>query len=241
MKKAFTLAEVLITLSIIGIVAAMTLPALIQKNQDKELIARTKKVYSDINNALLQWSNDNGVVGDNSFLFNATDSSQVVAANLIKYFSGAKLCTGKNQKGCSKYYYEVKYATKRYDNNDTLTVATWDDPRIIFSNGAVLVVRSNRTACTPQEYSKTEYDENGTVIKNPDGSDKTTTYISENCANLIFDVNGPKRPNQYGHDTFHLWVFKTKIKPATEAYAGGNSFLNIITGSENLEYEYYNK
>ena len=36
MKKAFTLAEVLITLGIIGIVAAMTLPAVIQKNTEKE-------------------------------------------------------------------------------------------------------------------------------------------------------------------------------------------------------------
>ena len=37
MKKAFTLAEVLITLGIIGVVAAMTLPALIQQNRNKEL------------------------------------------------------------------------------------------------------------------------------------------------------------------------------------------------------------
>ena len=34
MKKAFTLAEVLITLGIIGVVAAMTMPTLIQKQQD---------------------------------------------------------------------------------------------------------------------------------------------------------------------------------------------------------------
>ena len=36
-KKAFTLAEVLITLGIIGVVAAMTLPALIQKQQENLL------------------------------------------------------------------------------------------------------------------------------------------------------------------------------------------------------------
>ncbi len=34
-RSAFTLAEVLITLSIIGIVAAMTLPTLIQKSRIK--------------------------------------------------------------------------------------------------------------------------------------------------------------------------------------------------------------
>lgn len=46
MKNGFTLAEVLITLGIIGVVAAMTMPTLIQKNQDKELISRIKKTYS---------------------------------------------------------------------------------------------------------------------------------------------------------------------------------------------------
>lgn len=35
--KAFTLAEVLITLGIIGVVAALTLPAIIQKNNKKVL------------------------------------------------------------------------------------------------------------------------------------------------------------------------------------------------------------
>ena len=38
-QTAFTLAEVLITLGIIGIVAAMTLPALITRNQNKALEA----------------------------------------------------------------------------------------------------------------------------------------------------------------------------------------------------------
>ena len=43
-KKAFTLVEVLITLGIIGVVAAMTLPALIQKQHRKETSVKLKKV-----------------------------------------------------------------------------------------------------------------------------------------------------------------------------------------------------
>ena len=39
MKKAFTMAEVLITLGIIGIVAALTIPQLIKNYQHKELEA----------------------------------------------------------------------------------------------------------------------------------------------------------------------------------------------------------
>ena len=83
MKKhnqfGFTLAEVLITLAIIGVVAAMTLPTLIQNKQDKELIVRTKKLYSDLSNALVLAQKDLDVIGDNSVLFNTTDSSYEVA------------------------------------------------------------------------------------------------------------------------------------------------------------------
>ena len=53
-KSAFTLAEVLITLGIIGVVAAMTLPALIQKNNAKSLEVAFKKAYSNLYNAFNQ-------------------------------------------------------------------------------------------------------------------------------------------------------------------------------------------
>ena len=48
---AFTLAEVLITLGIIGIVAAMTLPALIQKQHEKVTVNKVKTAYSLLNQA----------------------------------------------------------------------------------------------------------------------------------------------------------------------------------------------
>ena len=57
-KVAFTLAEVLITLGIIGIVAAMTMPALIQKNNNKVVETRLKKFYSAINQAVLMAEKD---------------------------------------------------------------------------------------------------------------------------------------------------------------------------------------
>lgn len=51
-RNAFTLAEVLITLGIIGIVAAMTLPALVQQNQKKVAATRLKQAYSQIYQAI---------------------------------------------------------------------------------------------------------------------------------------------------------------------------------------------
>ena len=59
-KVAFTLAEVLITLGIIGVVAALTLPALIQKQNTKTVETRLKKVYSVMNQAIAQSETVNG-------------------------------------------------------------------------------------------------------------------------------------------------------------------------------------
>ncbi len=61
-KAAFTLAEVLITLGIIGVVAALTLPTLIQNHQKQVYVTQLKKAYSNISNALSQVVNDEGVV-----------------------------------------------------------------------------------------------------------------------------------------------------------------------------------
>ena len=61
-KKAFTLAEVLITLGIIGVVAALTMPALIANYQKKQTIAQLKKAYSILNQAYERSVLENGDV-----------------------------------------------------------------------------------------------------------------------------------------------------------------------------------
>ncbi|MEE3349891.1 MAG: type II secretion system protein [Candidatus Gastranaerophilaceae bacterium] len=50
--RAFTLAEVLITLGIIGVVAAMTLPTLIQNHQKAQTVSQLKKSYAVIQQAV---------------------------------------------------------------------------------------------------------------------------------------------------------------------------------------------
>lgn len=240
-KKGFTLAEVLITLGIIGIVAALTLPTLIQKKQDKELISQTKKIYADINSAFLMSQQDYGVIGDNSYLFNAEDDAKIIAKNLAKYFNGAKLCEKASQKGCSTYYYDIKYATLRLDSNNSGAVTTSNtDPKIIFANGAILRIATNKSGCAAKQYTSTVTDSYGRPVKNPDGTNKTSTYTSEICANLFFDVNGAKLPNQFGRDAYWFWVMRTKLEPASR-YVGGDSLKNILTGKDKLEYENYSK
>ena len=60
-NKAFTLAEVLITLGIIGIVAAMTLPALINKHQNKVLQTAFITSYSLLGQAITKLKADTGL------------------------------------------------------------------------------------------------------------------------------------------------------------------------------------
>ena len=50
----------MITLGIIGVVASMTLPALVSKYKDKELTTRAKKAYSAINQAIMMAEVDYG-------------------------------------------------------------------------------------------------------------------------------------------------------------------------------------
>lgn len=63
-KIAFTLAEVLITLGIIGIVAAMTMPALIENHKKTEYSSKLKKFNSVMQQAILMSEQDNGDCGE---------------------------------------------------------------------------------------------------------------------------------------------------------------------------------
>ena len=62
MKRAFTLAEVLITLGIIGVVAALTIPTLISNHRANVTMQKLKKFYSSMSQAQLMAINDYGEV-----------------------------------------------------------------------------------------------------------------------------------------------------------------------------------
>lgn len=58
MKKAFTLSEVLITLSIIGIVAVLTIPAVMKNYRNRMYVTQLEKVYAQLSNATQAIMND---------------------------------------------------------------------------------------------------------------------------------------------------------------------------------------
>lgn len=81
---AFTLAEVLITLGIIGVVATMTIPALIKNTQDSELKTAWKKAFSIFSQAYYQAAADYNI----DFTSNST-----LMDSLTPYFKVITQCT----------------------------------------------------------------------------------------------------------------------------------------------------
>ena len=79
-NKAFTLAEVLITLTIIGVIAAMTIPNLMQSYRKHQVEVGVKTAYSLLNNALTMAKAEHGSLVEAMELSNASDNPK-------KYFS----------------------------------------------------------------------------------------------------------------------------------------------------------
>jgi len=93
---AFTLAEVLITLGIIGVVAAMTMPSLMQHYKRQQATARIKKFVSVINQALISAENDLGpredwVIGASSIEGNSDSSYDFLNTYIKPYIKSADI------------------------------------------------------------------------------------------------------------------------------------------------------
>lgn len=84
-KKAFTLAEVLIILGIIGIVAALTIPSLITTYQEKVTVAKLKKTYNLLSIAFLQAKSENGDVYTFLDSYSSTEHSIEGANAVMEY------------------------------------------------------------------------------------------------------------------------------------------------------------
>ena len=82
--KGFTLAEVLVTLGIIGVVSAMTVPTLMQNYQRKSYVTQLHKVYNEISQASQQYITDRNAIN----LTEAGLNSQDTTNNFIEnYFN----------------------------------------------------------------------------------------------------------------------------------------------------------
>ena len=181
---AFTLAEVLITLGIIGIVAAMTMPILIGKYTTKVRVTALKKSYSVLSQALLRavadygdpagWSFSDYVYEDEK---GDTQSRHYMDLDIItKYMTFAQDC-GHEAKGCFGQKYEKLNGSKERDFEKLPYYRK--------------IVTSDGTAIAMHGYGS-----------EPAGRGE-----------IWVDVNGKKAPNVVGEDMFLFYVKDANIYP----------------------------
>ena len=72
---AFTLAEVLVTLGIIGVVSAMTVPTLMQNYQRQSYVTQLHKVYNELQQASLRYMTDRNAINMKEAGFNSQASA----------------------------------------------------------------------------------------------------------------------------------------------------------------------
>ena len=103
MKKflAFTLAETLIVMGVIGIVSALTLPNLNSSTGDKEKVAKVKKIYQNLNDA---FTRAEAVYGpfDEWFVNDTSNSEKAKRASerISEFMKLQKFCGNVSNQGC---------------------------------------------------------------------------------------------------------------------------------------------
>lgn len=117
-KIAFTLAEVLITVGIIGVVAAMTIPSLIQSYKEKATVTAVKQSYSIFAQALKMVTIDNpdlSALTDSSL--SAKENSQIMFKEISKHIKKVKSCDV--DKKCIGNTYYLNLNNEKVSNWDT--------------------------------------------------------------------------------------------------------------------------
>lgn len=192
---AFTLAEVLITLGIIGVVAAMTLPILIQKNQEKETVAKLRKFNTVMNQAYLSAINANGEVADwglsKAGVTGLTEEEEVMGVVARDVFWDKLAPYLKINSRCRF----VDSTCQQYDRYSLDGMQFWYFvPRLTFADGTTIVAT--------------------TVLDEACGRSYGTSKLLKNvCGEIMVDLNGPKPPNATGKDVFVFIYTKYGIVP----------------------------
>ncbi len=190
-KRAFTLAEVLITLVIIGVVAAITVPTVIAESNQKSNEARARKVYSTLANAMTM-AKAQGAEFDFEV---ANDSNKNMKDWYDKYLKALitmKTCYDKM--GC---WHEGD--TKGLDGKNVY----YNRPQIGVGANIITAVLNDGSFINIDAYGKAS-------IYNYFG-----TRITENSGLVVFfDVNGARKPNVLGKDIYVVVFSENGLMPA---------------------------
>lgn len=179
-QKGFTLAEVLITLGIIGIVAAMTMPVLTEKTKYKEFETRYKVAANLLYNAVNYFHSQELIMTESTYCTAnpGTESSNYCKDGTYRVFSEvlAEAFTGihaLNKNGTGAYAAGKYY---NFTGKQTFDPGLLNDGYMELTNGMSVIVETGGTVSYPVVW---------------------------------FDVNGTaNKPNRIGHDTFAFVIDK---------------------------------
>ena len=190
-KVAFTLAEVLITLGIIGVVAALTMPALITNIQDRIQAKRIENINQKLSKVTDKMAVQSGLTG--------YDTTMAFVQEMSKHMKIAKICDNAHLAECwptqevtlndegkiweiskTKNAKTLKISTKSGDWADTVGIITGDGTGMILSYD-----------------KKCSFDVNDTGLQYEKTTGKSNSL---GCLSGVFDWNGGSKPNKLGKD-----------------------------------------
>ena len=181
MKKGFTLAEVLITLGIIGVVSAMTIPTLIQNYNTKAWNTAALVFEKKLEDAIKVMNSQSTLAG-----YNTTEE---FVEELTRHFKASKICPNDKLAECfsNVVFWGGGNATpKEVDMNIIKTSRNLGQTK--WETNIVGVQFANGT--------------NALIAYNPNcEQDPLSNQITgQNCFAILYDTSGEKNPNTIGKD-----------------------------------------
>lgn len=185
-KLAFTLAEVLIVLGIIGIIAELTVPALYANFQKKLYVLELQKSYSQMAQVFKLYMANEGVTDlSQTSLFATDDNDAKLNEILKKYIKIAKFCdpSDENDESCviKEWYLGDWFNEDIYPDYHELFTPSFYTP----DNMAYEIYTDPISDCKP------DY--------------RITSNMKGRCIEINVDVNGQSPPNKEGRDYFAYW------------------------------------
>ncbi len=183
--KAFTLAEVLVTLGIIGVVSAMTVPTLMQNYQRQSYVTQLHKVYNEFSQAAERYKNDNNYLNLSESRIRGNGDELKNFFN--SYFKIVKDCGTRYTPCFASEYKSLSGATTKITNGQCNVV-------VVLASGAAICADAAAMADVDIEGSEDKVTSSNHVGSGGD------------VIALEVDINGTKGPNVYGRDYFSFQI-----------------------------------